>query len=530
MARITGTAGDDVLYGTGSADVIEGYGGNDNLYGWGTDDPAVPDILRGGAGADNYYLSGSGLYLSYVIEDGSSSAGDTVWGYGFFASASLGYSAWGGALRVGDDLVIHTPSQPYRFRHPGHKAVDVVIKGQFAGTGVETWHASTLPSAGLHVAASATGSAAGDLLAGTDGAETLIGRGGGDWIFANGGNDTVRAGAGADLVRAGLGDDRVFGGADSDRLYGQDGADLLVGGAGNDWLVGDAGNDRLTGGADNDRLEGGDGNDRLVGGAGDDTLIGGAGIDRLIGGAGGDRYQISDGDVIRDRGTAPVGATGLDWIDVHGLYGASNLSRDGALAALSFGRSGTTMTIDVQGIGHAEVRGMFGSGAANAIERLHVDGGYWTGIDFVILDGAKVNIGDDRNQPYLETGNVNEILFGTSGSDVILGKAGVNYIWTGDGADVLLYDRHDPMWDFYANPFLTPGVAHDIVLDFDPAVDRLDFTRLTGVTFADLSISANAAGDARIAWDSGAIDVADILIELRGVDPAAVTADLFLFA
>lgn len=70
----------------------------------------------------------------------------------------------------------------------------------------------------------------------------------------------------------------------------QTGNDKLSGGAGNDTLYGYDGNDKLLGGTGNDTLFGGRGNDNLQGGAGNDVLVGGSGIDVLSGGAGRDVF------------------------------------------------------------------------------------------------------------------------------------------------------------------------------------------------------------------------------------------------
>ena len=56
---ITGTEGDDRLWGTWRDDVICGLGGDDEILGWGGDDAvfgdAGDDVVRGGDGADTLY-------------------------------------------------------------------------------------------------------------------------------------------------------------------------------------------------------------------------------------------------------------------------------------------------------------------------------------------------------------------------------------------------------------------------------------------------------------------------------------------
>ena len=72
------------------------------------------------------------------------------------------------------------------------------------------------------------------------------------------------------------------------------------------------------------------------------------------------------------------------------------------------------------------------------------------------------------------------------------------------------------------------AVSHDIVEDFDIAADRLDF-REVETSFGALTLGEDSDGDAIIQWSSGNTEEANILIELRGVALADVTADLFLF-
>lgn len=67
-------------------------------------------------------------------------------------------------------------------------------------------------------------------------------------------------------------------------------------------------------------------------------------------------------------------------------------------------------------------------------------------------------------------------------------------------------------------------------MDFDTATDRPDFTAIAGLTLADLTVGEDAAGDALIGWDAPGREISDILIALRGVTAAEVTAGLFVLA
>ena len=121
-----------------------------------------------------------------------------------------------------------------------------------------------------------------------------------DKIIANGDNDKIDALAGNDTVNGGAGNDTLIGNFGNDSLFGGLGNDFLDGGFNRDTLDGGAGNDTLNGGDDNDILSGGTGNNRVNGGAGNDILIAQNGNfpaigdvgDTLIGGVGNDELRV----------------------------------------------------------------------------------------------------------------------------------------------------------------------------------------------------------------------------------------------
>ncbi len=530
MAAISGTTGTDILFGTDGDDIFTPRG---------TTVSGESDWMSGGDGADTYQLyRGWDVNNSFIVDDqGTDGATDSITGLGaFYETASLGYEAWGSAIRVGNDLIIDTPGRPNRFHSPGTPAAHVEIVGQYAGTGVETLQAGGVT---FNLPTGATGTSGADLMAGSDGADAFHSGAGDDWLFGNGGRDRLYSGAGNDVVRAGSGNDIVRAGSGDDKAWGGEGNDKLIGGAGNDFLYGDAGNDKLVGGAGGDFLYGGDGSDKLAGGSGNDTLAGGAGDDRLVGGAGGDVYRFDAAagfgqDIVRDNGSA-AGSGSFDALEVGGLYQPGTTAGE-AFARVSFARQGASMVVSIDG-GASSIRvaKMFDANADNyMIESFSFEAGYWTPLVFQISDGAAVNIGDDRDISYHPGLNswANEILFGTDSDEFIFGGGGTNFIWTGTGADTLLYKEVDPDLYAYTSYYgYGGGTAYDIVEDFDVARDRLDFSEIAAVTsLADLSISSDAQGDALISWDSGSVDIADILIELRGVSAADVTSDLFIFA
>lgn len=281
MARIDGTAGNDVLTSGNPGDTLYGYGGDDTLYGGGG-----TDILYGGD--DNDLLFGG-------------TGNDTLYG------------------DAGDDTL------------NGGAGNDRLEGG--AGFDYADYSSSGAVTVNL-----ATGSAAGD---GTDvlvDIEGVIGGNSADLITGNAGDNVLIGNGGNDTLYGGLGSDSLFGGAGSDRLYGGIGNDLLDGGDGNDLIYGDAdddtiyggtGVDTLYGGIGNDILFGGDDGDSLFGGSGSDTLVGGAGADRLDGGLGFDYadYSASAGAVtvnLTNTGAQSGGdAAGDTLVGIEGIIGSN---------------------------------------------------------------------------------------------------------------------------------------------------------------------------------------------------------------
>jgi Ca2+-binding RTX toxin-like protein len=529
MVTFTGTTTPDILTGTAQADVF-------HPYGVGPYDPA--DYMSGGNGGDTYDLAplaGTAVRHDYVIDDqGSDGAVDTITGTGaLYQSGSNGYVAHVSAIRVGDDLLITTPSKPSAYRVNPVPSFDITIIDQYAGGQVEVLVAGgvayTLPTG-------TKGTPQADLMAGTDLADTLSAGGGDDFVIGNGGNDRISGGRGSDQMFGDAGNDRIFGQADNDWIYGGTGWDIAKGGAGNDWIYLEDGNDKGLGQGGNDFIFGQNGNDTLVGGAGSDTMSGGRGNDVMNGGTGGDAYRygydvdaldaMADAghDVISDKGEVATW-NDFDRIELFGFYGPSWGSTADAFGRLSFARTGKDMVIDVDGgLGSITVKNQFAT-TDTQIEKLIFNAAYWTPLEFQILDGAKVNIGDDRRYDSGYGGELNEVMFGTNGNDMVFGNSGTNFIWLGAGADTLIYKQVDPQL-LYG---IGGGPAHDIVEDFDVSQDMMNFAEV-GLTGIDqLTIADNTAGNAMVSWVSGSIEVSDIYIELRGVTAAELTIDQFVF-
>jgi Ca2+-binding RTX toxin-like protein len=269
---ITGTTGNDFLYGLAGQDHLVGGAGDDELYGGdqsdelegGADDDlldggAAADTMTGGTGSDTYHVDDAGDVIVEIDGQGA----DTV-------IASVAY-----ALAAG-----------------------VSVELLMAAEGAD----------GLDLTANEFD----QVLIGSGGDDTLEGKGGVDNYFGGGGTDTVTyrsssAGVTIDLeLEVQQGGDAegdtyvsievVEGSGHTDHLHGTlDGADKLRGINGHDFLYGYGGDDLLVGGSGDDVLDGGTGDDEMIGGAGNDTyyvdslddvvdevLDSGSGVDHII--------------------------------------------------------------------------------------------------------------------------------------------------------------------------------------------------------------------------------------------------------
>lgn len=380
--EISGTEGDDRLFGTPFEDVIDGRGGDDFIYG-----RESGDVIFGGAG-DDTLLGG---------------AGDDVL-YGGAGRDML----FGGA---GDDILFGGDDADHLYGEDGDD--------------------SLMGGSGGDALAGGTGD---DRLFGEDGDDRLLGEAGDDLLEGGAGNDDLAGGGGRDTVVGGTGDDIVRMGlageeARHDGPPASDGDDVYSGGEGVDTLdAGMAGSGvaiDLTAGVatgastGSDRVEGFENvvgsrhDDTLTGDAADNVLHGGAGDDRLAGGGGGDVVCAGDGDdvvvVLARMGAGDDGddvydaGDGVDTLDLGALIEAVIADFDECyVEGGEIGRD-TIRSFEIVrgGAGDDELRG---------------------GRDSDILHGAA---GDDR-------------LRGRAGDDILVGGAGADEVEGGAGNDTFL--------------------------------------------------------------------------------------------
>ncbi len=291
----------------------------------------------------------------------------------------------------------------------------------------------------------------------------------GDWqhntMYLYGGNDTATGGGGNDVLDGGLGNDNLSGDAGNDKLLGGDGNDILNGGTGNDFIDGGIGNDTMNGG-DND--------DMFIGGAGADKMDGGNGIDTVD-------YSASD-------------TMGVHVNMLNNVYG-------GAAAGDSISNMenviGTKFDDYIQGtsannkiIGGEGNDSLYGNGGLDFL-----DGG--DGNDFIYASG---NTGGST----ILGGKGDDTLLGSQSGDVINGGDGNDFINAGTGSDTITGGAGADKFEWMID---APLHGTDVITDFDPLQDALNFYDPYGGSKVDLFVGSSADGDVMFSWKGGSVEL-----------------------
>ena len=367
MATINGTAGNDVLQGTGDADVISGLAGNDVLIGEGG-----ADFLNGGTGADTM-IGGLGSD-TYVVDDVNDSVTETdsVAGTGgtdqvrtsinytlganvenLFAAAANGAAISNGVVLNGNGLANIIG---------GGNGNDVLFGG----------NDSTTDTAGASTGAI-------DTLQGGQGNDTYIisgGNAGGEDVIVETANDPVSGNVG--------GVDQVIVIASAERTS----YTLTTGAVVESIIASDASSTlelNLTGNASTQTIVGNAGANVLSSGA----SANGGGRDTLIGLGGNDIYNVASG-LVRVQEDANGG---FDQVNITGLGNADNTNTNAA---------GT-----VDGSRDYDFSGSF-------VERIEAD---VTGTGFL-------NITGNSNSQYIGGNDGSNVLIGNGGTDTLAGFDG----------------------------------------------------------------------------------------------------------
>ena len=342
-----------------------------------------------------------------------------------------------------------------------------------------------------------TGTAAMDIVSGTERDDTISTLGGSDVVAGGAGADTIDGGvgsdflfgdSGADTIDGGEGDDVILGGSGDDTLSGGAGADLIRGGSGADTIDGGAGDDIIFGGSGADTIDGGEGDDIIFGGSGDDTLTGGAGADTFVFAPGDGNDTITDFDTSEDKINLSMFGDDISFSD---LTITATADGTGSIISVPGGTNGAAVTITLEGVATTDVTSelfefsdapdlgsrVLGSEGNDRLEGSEVSGG--EGDDTITVTGTLINQahGGEGNDHITGGTGVLDILVGGEGDDTLDGGAGTNILHGGEGDDTFV---------------IQPGQALTTILDFTDGNDQIDLSNISGITgFGDLTITAD---------------------------------------
>jgi parallel beta-helix repeat protein len=470
-----GTDGADTMRASMAGLTLDGGLGADSIFGSKGDDSllggAGDDLLSGGAGSDHY--------------DGGQ-GNDTAVHY-------VGQTPAGVRAEIDAFYRSHVFVSVEHFRFVGTAANDVMLGSDRNEELVGAAGNDRLDGgAGDDLLSGGVGD---DLLIVGKGTDRLAGDEGNDRFLVSGATGTLDGGSGTDTVdfsafatnvtvslpndRGGSGSkhilkniENVIGSAYADVLVGMNGvANLLDGGAGDDTIICFAGDDIGRGGAGNDVLDGGVGNDWLNGDAGDDVLAGGAGNDTLVLDQGNDRAAGDDGNdrflITAASGTVD-GGNGIDTVD----YSAFSYKVTVSLPLDHGGGGGGKHVLrnieNVIGSAYADLLvGM--NGTANRLE-----GG--AGDDTILcFAGDDSAFGGDGNDA-LDGGAGTDRLEGGAGNDRLDGGSGDDRLLGGDGDDTLVLNLGmDRLSGDGGNDlFLITGAVGEV--DGGAGIDTVDYS------------------------------------------------------
>ena len=235
---------------------------------------------------------------------------------------------------------------------------------------------------------------------GTSGNDSLTGGNGDDVIYGNGGTDIIHGGAGNDTITDGSSSaSTIYGDDGDDLIWGSTVAETLYGGNGNDEIHGGGGNDTFYAGAGGNFLYGGSGNDTFVYGGGDDVITTNGGTDQII---------------------LPSGITSGD-------LSFTRVSSGGSTSQFN------DLLINFAGGGSIEIVGHFLGSGYQVPTIVFSDS---STLDLTTLTGYATVLtnGDDYYSPGL---NIDQAVYGQSGSDDIVTGSGNDTLDGGTGNDLL---------------------------------------------------------------------------------------------
>lgn len=286
---------------------------------------------------------------------------------------------------------------------------------------------------------------------GTAADEIIIGTEFADDIDGGGGNDQIDGGAGNDSIFGNFGNDTLHGGAGDDFVVDVEGLNALFGDDGNDFIY----NVQNRYGATPDLISvahGGTGDDTIVGGYafgddGDDTLINSDGIDVLDGGNGNDTFILTNS--LNQELDTVQGGAGTDTLVLnYGVYGSPGFELAALQTASSIERVISSENYFLvrakpeflSSVTYVSAPGIsiIGPGrvAFGANANLVSTGGFGITIESggVVLDLTGLT---GTIPYYLTASEFGSTIFGSEGADFIFGGANSDVLAGGNGDDTI---------------------------------------------------------------------------------------------
>ncbi|MDR4515561.1 calcium-binding protein [Nitrosomonas sp.] len=469
---LTGTTGDDTMYGFVTDDTIDGQGGNDTINGG-----EGNDTLYGGSGNDRLYgVNGNDLLYG---GDGS----DTVYG-------GLGDDTLSGGAGTNDWLTGDAGNDTYLFAAgDGNTTINNYDTGTTRND-VLLFDPGIVPG---NVQLSRVGNNLNLTVQSTGEIITVYN------YFYTGNAYMLNAVAFADGTSW-----------DSTTLAlmvltGTEGNDTITGFASDDTINGLGGNDTLRGDGGNDIVNGGDGTDLVYGGTGDDTLSGGTGTnDALTGDAGNDTYLFAAGDGNTTINNYDTGTTRNDVLlfDAGIVPGNVLVTRVGNDLKLTVQSTGEIITVQ----NHFIVGDQY---MLNAVA--FADGTSWnsTTLALMVLAGTE---GNDTITGFASDDTIsglggNDALYGGDGNDTINGGDGTDRLYGNSGDDVLSggAGSNDTMDGGTGNDtyLFAAGDGNTTISNYDTGTNRHDVLRFdAGISPDDVIATRTGSYDLTLTLQS----------------------------
>ncbi|GJL74314.1 calcium-binding protein [Nitrosomonas sp.] len=442
---LTGTTGNDTMYGFAADDTIDGLGGNDTINGGeGTDmvyGGIGDDTLSGGTGTNDWLTgdAGNDIYL-FTIGDGNTtinnydtgtSRNDVLHFDAGIASSDVVTS------RSGNNLNLTVQSTGEVITVQNH----FITGNQYMLNAVEFADGTNWDSAALAMM----------VLTGTEGADNITGFASDDTINGLGGNDTFRGDGGNDVVNGG------------------DGTDLVYGGTGNDTLSGGTGNS--------------------------DTLIGDAGNDTYLFMAGDGNTTISNYDTGTNRNDVLLFDEGILPDDVS----VSRFGNDLKLTAQSTGEVITVQNHFITGNQYMLNAIEFADGTSRDSTTLALMALMGTeGADYIIGFATDDTINGLGGNDSLHGGDGNDIIDGGDGTDRLYGSSGDDVLSGGTGSnDTMDGGAGNDTYLFAA------GDGNTTISNYDTGTNRLDILRFdAGISPNDILATRTGSYDLTLTLQS----------------------------